>query len=273
MLKDNFWGDNSINTKEWIETDIPIELDSLLYGKLLEKEEHTFICMYGYFCSKNSKIGRQRFTFVRPLIINAEEYDDFLALLSKQDLGGRWLPEIQTNSNIFAGEMHLSYVGCASNYVEMTFVTGYKPVDDIYDEKDDGLLSLLKEFGDFPGIRRLPITREFKVLLPTMEYYYETDLSHDTGRSISFEISSSEKVRPQPQSFEMLDTNGKKASVNTVYSKDYNNHQHFVFLRKDILDHFLENNNKKMVWAIWGEKDYATPMAFKVFQQIEEYKE
>ena len=272
LLKDNFLGNNSINTKEWIETDTPIELVTLLYGQLLEEEDSTYICIYGYFSSQNQEIGRKRFTFVRPLIINAEEYDDFLALLSKQDLGGRWLPEIQTNSNIFAGEMHLSYVGCASNYVEMTFVTGYKPVDDIYDEKDDGLLSLLKEFGDFPGIRRLPITREFKVLLPTMEYYYETDLSHDTGRSISFEISSSEKLRPQPQSFEMLDTNGKKASVNTVYSKDYNNHQHFVFLRKDILDHFLENNNKKMVWAIWGEKDYATPMAFKVFQQIEEYK-
>ncbi len=106
-----------------------------------------------------------------------------------------------------------------------------------------------------------------------MEYYYETDFSHETGRSISFEISSFEKLRPQAQSFEMLDANGKKASVNTVYSKDYNNQQHFVLLRKDILDHFLDNNNMKMVWAIWGEKDYTPPMAFKVFQQIEEYKE
>ena len=272
LLKDNFLGDNSINTKEWIETDIPIELDSLLYGKLLEKEEHTFICMYGYFCSQNSEIGRQRFTFVRPLIVNHEDYDDFFSLLSKQDLGGRWLPEIQTNSNIFAGEMHLPYVGCASNFVEMSFVTGYKPVDDINDEEDNEFISLLKEFGNYSGIRQQPITRDFKALLPTMEYYYETDFSHDTGRSISYEISSSEKLRPQSQSFEMLDANGKKASVNTVYSKDYKNHQHFVFLRKDILDHFLEKNDKKMVWAIWGEKDYATPMAFKVFQQIEEYK-
>lgn len=273
LLKDNFLGDKSINTKEWIETDIPIELDSLLYGKLLEKEEHTFICMYGYFCSKNSKIGRQRFTFVRPLIVNNEDYDDFFSLLSKQDLGGRWLPEIQTNSNIFAGEMHLPYVGCASNLVEMSFITGYKLVGDINDEEDNEFLYLLKKFGNYSEIRQQPITRDFKVLLPTMEYYYETDFSHDTGRSISYEISSSEKLRPQSQSFEMLDANGKKASVNTVYSKDYNNHQHFVFLRKDILDHFLDNNNMKMVWAIWGEKDYATPMAFKVFQQIEEYKE
>ena len=271
LLKDNFLGDNSINTKEWIETDTPIELDTLLYGKLLD-EDPTFICVYGYFCSQNQEIGRKRFTFVRPLIINNEDYDDFFSLLSKQDLGGRWLPEIQTNSNIFAEEMHLPYVGCASNFVAMSFVTGYKPVDDINDEEDDEFLSLLKEFGNYSGIRQQPITRDFKVLLPTMEYYYETDFSHDTGRSISFEISSSEKLRPQSQSFEMLDANGKKASVNTVYSKDYNNHQHFVFLRKDILDHFLEKNGKKMVWAIWGEKDYTPPMAFKVFQQVEEYK-
>lgn len=272
LLKDNFLGDNSINTKEWIETDTPIELDTLLYGKLLD-EDPTFICVYGYFCSQNQEIGRKRFTFVRPLIINNEDYDDFFSLLSKQDLGGRWLPEIQTNSNIFAEEMHLPYVGCASNFVAMSFVTGYKPVDDINDEEDDEFLSLLKEFGNYSGIRQQPITRDFKVLLPTMEYYYETDFSHDTGRSISFEISSSEKLRPQSQSFEMLDANGKKANVNTVYSIDYNNHQHFVFLRKDILDHFLDKNNMKMVWAIWGEKDYALPMAFKVFQQIEEYKE
>ena len=272
LLKDNFLGDNSINTKEWIETDTPIELDTLLYGKLLD-EDPTFICVYGYFSSQNQEIGRKRFTFVRPLIINNEDYDDFFSLLSKQDLGGRWLPEIQTNSNIFAEEMHLPYVGCASNFVAMSFVTGYKPVDNNNDEEDDEFLSLLKEFGNYSGIRQQPITRDFKVLLPTMEYYYETDFSHDTGRSISFEISSSEKLRPQSQSFEMLDANGKKASVNTMYSKDYNNHQHFVFLRKDILDHFLEKNDKKMVWAIWGEKDYTPPMAFKVFQQVEEYKE
>ena len=271
LLKDNFLGDNSINTKEWIETDTPIELDTLLYGKLLN-EDSTFICVYGYFCSQNQEIGRKRFTFVRPLIIKAEEYDEFLALLSKQDLGRRWLPEIQTNSHIFAGEMHLPYVGCASNIVEMSFVTGYKSVDEIDDEEDDVFISLLKKWGNYSGIQQQPITRDFKVLLPTMEYYYETDFSHDTGRSISFEISSSEKLRPQSQSFEMLDANGKKASINTVYSKDYNNHQHFVFLRKDILDHFLQKSNMKMVWAIWGEKDHATPMAFKVFQQIEEYK-
>lgn len=273
LLKDNFLGDNSINTKEWIETDTPIELDNLLYGKLQEKIDPTFICVYGYFCSQNQEIGRKRFTFVRPLIINAEDYEEFLALLSKQDLRGRWLPEIQTNSNIFAGEMHLSNVRCASNFVEMSFVTGYKPVDEKNDEEDSEFWSLLKEFGNYSGIRKQPITRDFKVFLPTMEYYYETDFSHETGRSISFEISSFEKLRPQAQSFEMLDANGKKASVNTVYSKDYNNQQHFVFLRKDILDHFLDNNNMKMVWAIWGEKDYTPPMAFKVFQQIEEYKE
>lgn len=271
LLKDNFLGDNSINTKDWIETDTPIELDTLLYGKLLD-EDPTFICVYGYFCSQNQEIGRKRFTFVRPLIINNEDYDDLFSLLSKQDFGGRWLPEIQTNYNIFAEEMHLPYVGCASNFVAMSFVTGYKPVDDINDEEDDEFLYLLKEFGNYTGIRQQPITRDFKVLLPTMEYYYETDFSHDTGRSISFEISSSEKLRPQSQSFEMLDANGKKASVNTMYSKDYNNHQHFVFLRKDILDHFLEKNDKKMVWAIWGEKDYTPPMAFKVFQKVEEYK-
>ena len=272
LLKDNFLGDNSINTKEWVERDIPIELAPLLYGQLLE-EESSFICVYGYFCSQNQEIGRKRFTFVRPLIIKADEYDEFLALLSKQDLGGRWLPEIQTNSNIFAGEMHLPHSGCASNFVEMSFVTGYKPVDNINDEEDNDFLSLLKEFGNYSRIRQQPIKRDFMVLLPTMEYYYETDFSHDTGRSISFEISSFEKLRPLSQSFEMLDSNGKKASVNIVYSKDYNNHQHFVFLRKDIIDHFLKKNDKKMVWAIWGEKDYATPMAFKVFQQIEEYKE
>lgn len=272
LLKDNFLGDNSINTKEWVERDIPIELAPLLYGQLLE-EESSFICVYGYFCSQNQEIGRKRFTFVRPLIIKADEYDEFLALLSKQDLGGRWLPEIQTNSNIFAGEMHLPHSGCASNFVEMSFVTGYKPVDDINDEEDNDFLYLLKEFGNYSRIRQQPIKRDFMALLPTMEYYYETDFSHDTGRSISFEISSFEKLRPLSQSFEMLDSNGKKASVNIVYSKDYNNHQHFVFLRKDIIDHFLKKNDKKMVWAIWGEKDYATPIAFKVFQQIEEYKE
>ena len=280
LLKDNYIGNKSIATKKWIETDKPIRLHSLLYGKHLKKGSNNFICMYGFFCSLNKKLGRRRFTFIRPMIVKGDEYNDFITLLSKQNLGGRWLPEIRNNYDFLAGEMNLPYVQIASNYVDVSFATGQETIDCLEEDNDNDELSriLKKLYSDdhlsntISRIKSVPTIKNFKVLLPTMEYNFGTDFFHDTGRCISHEITSSVKLLPKSQSFEMLDSNGDFASINTQYYVDFNNNQHFVFLRKDILDNFLKKNDMKMIWAIWGEKDYAeAPLTLKVFQQIEEY--
>lgn len=280
VLKDDYLGDESISSQEWIEKDIPMNIQPILYGSNIDAEG--YVCIYGFFATKNTDKGRKRFAFIRPLIIKDTDYDVFCSLLKNQDLSNRWLPEIRTNYKVLAGEMYHKSVTKLSNWVDMDFVIGYNE-EEYNIETANRENSLIFENLDWLGIddsavtnkkrkHKVPIYKTFKVLLPTMEYNFENEYIEGIGNCISFEIFDFEELQAIPQSFEVKDKNGMKASINLGEKQDYENDQEFVYLRKDILGDFLFKNGLKMVWAIWGEKDYAEPLlVLKAFQQIEEY--
>jgi len=247
---DDFLGDGEPKTDKWLKTKDSIDINNCLYGNLLQ--EKSFICVYGYFCSENIVIGRKRFTFIRPIIVYNSEKCKIVELLNKQDIGGRWLPEVRKNSDCFAGEINCWNEATHSNWVKLSFEIGIKAEMFSQNNTENSI---------------------FQVLLPTMEYLSEDDFSCGTGKIISKEISQYAKLKYLPQSFDLIDKNGNFASKATMYNKNnYNNSQDFLFIRKDILDDYLKNNNMSMIWCIWGEKDVSEqPYQFINFQQIQEY--
>ena len=187
---------------------------------------------------------------MRPLIVKDEDYDEFKDHLYNQNLGGRWLPEIRENNFLFADEMYLDYVKHVPNYVKISFVIECEQnqQDEISEEiekfkleeqwNSENFINYIKSLKKVS--HKTPITKDFKVLLPTMEYNFDNDFNDGTGTCISYEIASSEGLLCQPQTFELIDKDGIKASINFLFNEEHYNHQHFVFLRKDVLDHYLK---------------------------------
>lgn len=280
VLKADYLGDSMITTQEWLDNDVPMDIKPILYGDVIQNEvigEENYICVYGYYCTKDSDKGRKRFTFIRPLIVKNAEYDEFYSLLVKQDLSGRWLPEIQSNYDIFAGEIYYKKIEKQSNWLDVSFVVGYDEI-----EIDKMVISGLTGLHKLPNYdyehekrmitQRIPKNKEFKVFMPTMEYHCESEFVKGIGNCVSFEIAISENLRPAAQSLELEDETGKNVSIIVGEERDFENSQEFVFLRKDVLDNFLKRNGLKMVWAVWGEKDHTEiPLELKAFQQFEEY--
>jgi hypothetical protein len=280
VLKADYLGSSMITTQEWLDNDVPMDIKPILYGDVIQNEvigEENYICVYGYYCTKDSDKGRKRFTYIRPLIVKNAEYDEFYSLLVKQDLSGRWLPEIQSNYDVFVGEMYYNKIEKQSNWIDVSFVVGYDEI-----EIDNMVISDLAGLHKLPNYdydhekrmikQRVPKNKEFKIFMPTMEYHYESEFVKGIGNCVSFEISISENLKPIAQSLELEDETGKNVSIIVGEERDFENSQEFVFLRKDVLDNFLKRNGLKMVWAVWGEKDHTEiPLELKVFQQFEEY--
>jgi hypothetical protein len=69
------------------------------------------------------------------------------------------------------------------------------------------------------------------------------------------EIAEALGLCSQPQTFDLYERNGRKASV-TVQVSDTD--QQLVFLRQDLLEMYLKRKDLSLLWACWGERQHRT---------------
>ncbi|MCX2429841.1 hypothetical protein OQX64_03750 [Pedobacter sp. GR22-10] len=59
-----------------------------------------------------------------------------------------------------------------------------------------------------------------------------------------------------PDSKDLYDSHGELASFNYNYEVEYVDQEEFTYLRKDLLDKYLNKNELTMFQLVWGERDY-----------------
>ena len=55
---------------------------------------------------------------------------------------------------------------------------------------------------------------------------------------------------------DLYDLEGRLASFNHNLTKSYDDQEEFLYLRKDLLDRYLAESGLKMVYVLWGERDF-----------------
>ncbi|HOR60865.1 MAG TPA: hypothetical protein PLG05_09425 [Bacteroidales bacterium] len=204
----------------------------------------------------------------------------------------RRLFETQNNYYTYADELYIYNDATHSNQITVELEIGKEKIK-TKRSKYDYYPSI---FSDLENDKRntckeieVPIIKEFDVLMPVMEYNWEdyhssiNNAGHNT--IVAKEIANHLKLVSQPQTFDLLDSNGSIASLNLKYFNNYNNNHSFVYIRKDLLDKYLLDTNCQFAWAIWGERDVrfqseerrqeyfnANPFKeYQVFQKVIEY--
>jgi hypothetical protein len=103
------------------------------------------------------------------------------------------------------------------------------------------------------------IKERFQVTLPVRENSWdETRSAVNPSRNVAIPskaITNFLGLVNQPQTFDLFDQNGAKASITVKYGDPYRNMQKFTYLRKDLLDKYLAEKDLKLIWALWGEKE------------------
>jgi len=67
----------------------------------------------------------------------------------------------------------------------------------------------------------------------------------------------------------MLDDKGEKASIILQLGDSWHNGKNLIYLRKDLLEKYLKEKNKQLVWIVWGEREFKS----KHNEGLEEFSE
>lgn len=60
----------------------------------------------------------------------------------------------------------------------------------------------------------------------------------------------------RPQTYDLFDPDGRRASLSFRYGEGLLNMQEFTFIRKDLLDRYLKQSGQRLAWAIYGERAF-----------------
>ena len=160
-------------------------------------------------------------------------------------------------------------------------------------DPEEVIQAKLEELGVEMRVCTVPVEREvhdyqrFEVLIPVRYNNWEDYHSSIVpGRSVvtpAKEITKHLDLCGQPQTFDLFEKSGRRASINFRYGEDWHTVQKLTYLRQDLLERFLTETGSELLWAIWGERQhYSTDHRIrevfakkhepnKVFQQIIQY--
>lgn len=286
LITDDLLGDRKIPLIDWYnEPNIP-NLTNYFVSNNITEDNKEWVCLDGFIAQEDKEYNRKNFSFIRGMFVKQNEYDEFLSLLETKGFRSDRVPSVSENYYTYAGEMNTIDEATYSNFRTVEFEIGknkkvvkkgepgyfHRPIFDeggiIINQPDE---IIIDEFQ----------TKEFQILMPVCQYNWESYHSslNKAGHQnvISKELSSYLDLVDAPQTFNLFEKNGELASINFRYNKDYNTNQNFVYLRKDLFDKFLKENNYKFVTKLWGEKElsfegHRKARDFAVEHKLEGYK-
>ncbi|MEA5515786.1 hypothetical protein, partial [Nodularia sp. UHCC 0506] len=313
LVCEDFLGNRDMPLHEWILSGGVPDVKSYLIVDELLGEEESWVLLDGYINQEDPKFNRGRFTFLRCLIVQAEEASSLLQRLEKQNLGGRWLPEIQEDYYTYAGEIPWCETYPKNGKTELSFELNFvfqRNAQPILEEEASTVLDSIKELfeaNDFEAIEvairnnglelveidvddktHLKAEENYEVLIPVRKNTWEDYHSEITpGRSVAIpakEITQHLNLCSQPQTYDLFETNGRRASITFRHGEYWGSSQHFTYLRKDLLERFLTETDSELIWPIWGEREFHGDLSrrsgfasqheyYKVFQEIKAYRD
>lgn len=103
-----------------------------------------------------------------------------------------------------------------------------------------------------------PIKKTFKVLIPVCQNNWE---SYHSGANLgqhsvtpAKELGLALGLNIGLPSWDLYDYKWERGSITTGYGEPWESRQNFTYLRKDLLDKFLETKRLALIWELWGER-------------------
>ena len=308
LVEEDFLGDRKIAAKEWISKSNPPDVTPYLQIDRLCGEQGSWILLDGYLGQKNDQIDREIFAFLHGLIVKSEESEAIVEMLKKREKINRdilpWCPE---DYYTYAGEMPWCDTYPKNSWEELRLETGVvlvsreqsvllrngEPiseeerldfldslVDLIEAEDKEAIEARLRERDLEPSVEMVEIKepeyQTFEILLPVRKNSWEDSRSAILdSRSVAIpsrEIADAFSLCGQPQSFDLFEKDGRRASITFGCGEGWRETQKFTYLREDLLKRYLSEINGELIWVAWGERCRAAQNQDPLYKHFDEVK-
>ena len=125
-----------------------------------------------------------------------------------------------------------------------------------------------------------PEHQEFEMLVPVRENHWSDSSSAAVpSRSVAIpirQIAETFNLHGQPQSFDLFEKDGKRASISFCYGEAWKDKQDFTYLREDLLERYLAKIGGELIWVIWGNRRLVSENPddpYENFQEVKTYHE
>jgi len=251
MIDKDLLGDRTLLLHEWIENGNMPDISSYFVLEELRGEKGPWVLLDGYIGQEDLEARRSGFIFPRGLFVQSDDFGEIETFLQKQNPG--LLPEIPEDYYTYAGEIPWCDTFPCNGQSELEFVISTKRekvvVSSPISSEKDILLIPKEQEVEVPDEKRV-----FKVFIPVRRNNWEdyhSSVNH--GRAVlvpAKEIAKFLDMCSQPQTFDLYEKNGKRASITIRWGEPWHSEHHLIFLRRDMLDRYLHGNNLRLLWVV-----------------------
>jgi len=241
--------------------------------------------------SGESHDPRRIFTFINPLLVNPKKIPLLRRRLNTQEYpGNHAIPGPAEDHYTFAGEVPWSlqyggeyYFGQDSKrdlgecFRQHKTYSIKKRISDLSAEEklqqlrysQSGILEtllgsnngLLKDESEFITVNKYETIPGIQIEVPHhrlgWESYHSEENQGGYADYITPALTEFLNLKNKGNSQDLYDSKGIQASVYRIF-KTSDSTCHFLYIRKDLLQKYLKSTNQKLVWIMWGERDFKT---------------
>ena len=257
LVEEDFLGDRKISAKEWIFKTDPPDLMPYLKISCFCGEQGPWILLEGHLSQKDNQVSRDMFTSLQGLIVKSEEAEVIVERLKQNEIYAGRMPSCPEDFYTYAGEIPWCDTYPANGWEGLLFEIVGETVE--VEESED---------------------RTFEILFPvrenTWEAYHSTIVPSRSVATPSRQIADALSLYGQPQSFDLFEKDGRRASMTFRHGERWGETQRFTYLREDLFKRYLAQINGKLIWVIWGERrlvseNEGTP--YKTFKKAKIYRQ
>ena len=125
-----------------------------------------------------------------------------------------------------------------------------------------------------------PEFQTFEMLVPVRKNHWSDSSSVSVpGRSVRVpirQIAETFSLYGHPQSFDLFEKDGKRASITFCYGEAWKDEQDFTYLREDLLERYLAKIGAELIWVIWGNRRLVSENPddpYENFQEVKTYRD
>ena len=306
FVAENFLGNAETSIEEWISKTPHPYMTKYLKVDNLCCEQGPWILLQGFLPQKDENIGRNMLAFLHGLIVRSEEAAEIAKILKNQEkIDGHSIPSYPKDYRTYAGEIPWCNTYPANRWEEFKFLTGTVSVPTkqleflrngatipyteefeiqglittlIENEDEEGLEALFSERNLEPRIKTVENEKrkykKFEVLVPVRKNYWEESCSVVIpARTITLparEIAEYLCLCGQPQSFDLFEKDGRRASITFQYGEKWGEVQQFTYIRQDLLERYLAKIGGELIWVIWGERRQAFQNIDALYESLQD---